>query len=164
MNKIGFTSSGRGRYYCDVYYQQYFPEAFVRRVRGAEMFDQRSCVSEFIASCQLDDNTGGVFPALEESLCYLDDIVKSDSFVIVISDAQSLFRETPESLVTFLVLLGNVVEWWSRPVEGNPPYDREGKSFRFIFEVPDSKDYLKRIQQSLQRAEVILSPIEGSVT
>lgn len=123
----------------------------VRVVRGQKMRTVDGMMSECGAALQFFEGFGENWPALEECLCYLDEWLPGDGYVLVVSAAEQLLADDLKAeLRTFLCLLHRVGKWWAEPITDNGRYNRPARPFHVIFVVkPDRVQSLYRDWQAL---------------
>ena len=111
------------------------PGNVVRKVRGGKCRDVRGLMSEFGAAFQFFDGFGENWHALEECLCYLDEWLPGEGYVIVVEAAEALLCEAPDELRWFVAVMADVARWWSEPISGNGRHNRPARSFQVVFEL-----------------------------
>lgn len=121
----------------------------VRKIRGRKAQTLKGLMTEFGAALQFFDEFGENWHALEEMLCYMDEWLSGDGYVIVITSAQLVLQQEPDQFTWFLRVLYDVGEWWSSPVEGNGRFDRAALPFKTVMEVSGDREadaFIRRIE------------------
>lgn len=133
---VGFDEPGRKHWIPSHFYSREGRSVCVRRLRGNKMRTTSALMNEFASAFQFFDGFGENWHALEECLCYLDEWLSAQAYVLVVDSAECLLTEdSDESLGALLKTLHLCGEWWSRPVVDNPPYDRVAVPFHVLFNV-----------------------------
>jgi hypothetical protein len=105
----------------------------VRRLRGRKMRTYESLMDEFSAALQFFDGFGENWPALEECLCYLDEWLPADAYVVVIEGAEEVLAdEGVEDARTLLRVLHRVGTFWSKPIADGDRFDRPATPFHVL--------------------------------
>ena len=115
----------------------------IRALRGNKMTTVHKLMDEFGAALQFFDGFGENWHALEECLSYLDEWIKGDAYILVITRPWLLLNEeTPEELDFLYKTLNEVGEWWSRPIANNDRYNRPAIPFHVVLQFA-YEDFLK---------------------
>ena len=110
-----------------------------------------SLMDEIAAALQFPDYFGENWNALTDCMSDMNDRMPGDAYIIVVVDAQDvLVDESEEDIRVLLKVLHNNSEWWSKPVIGNPPFDRNAIPFHTLFEC--SPSVLDRVYERYRRA------------
>jgi len=107
----------------------------VVKVRGWKCRDVPSLMSEFGAAFQFFDGFGENWHALQECLCYLDEWMPGDGYVVVVERAGELLRDAPAELQWFVAVMNDVARWWSTPIEDNDRFNRPARAFHVVLEM-----------------------------
>lgn len=110
----------------------------VTKLRGAKMRTHPDLMNEFGAALQFFDGFGENWPALDELLCWMDEWLPAERYILVVTNADLLLRDEPGELDTFITLLKRVGEWWAKPIVDNPPYNRPARPFHTVLRLPPS--------------------------
>lgn len=106
-----------------------------RRLRGEKMRCTADLMNEAAAALQFFDNFGENWYALEECLCYLDEWMPAEAYVIVIERSEELLVGDDVALRALLATLHAAGEFWSRPVEGSDRFVRGAVPFHILLNV-----------------------------
>jgi hypothetical protein len=97
-------------------------------MRGVE-----ALMNECGAVLQFFGGFGENWPALEECLCYLDEWLPADAYVLAVERAEELLTDdAPIELITFLKVLHRAGEFWSEPVVDNDRFNRKPVPFHVL--------------------------------
>lgn len=121
-----------------------------RRLRGWKMRSRASLMSEFGAALQFFEDFGENWYALEECLCYLDEWLPAEAYVIVIERAEELLvDDDDEGLRALLATLQAVGEFWSQPINEPDRFVRGAVPFHALLNVsPDQTGAVRRIEEA----------------
>ncbi len=107
-------------------------------LRGGKMRSLQGLMDEFGAALQFFEGFGENWDALEECLCYLDEWLPGDAYILVISKPQELLsQESDEELAVFRRVIARVGEWWSRPITDNDRFNRPAIPFHLVLRCDD---------------------------
>ena len=111
----------------------------VRRLRGKKMRTKDALMDEFGASLQFFDGFGENWYALLECLCYLDEWLPAEAYVLVVEGAEELLQdEQPDQMAALLKTLHEVGESWAKPITDNDRFDRKGIPFHMLLNVSEN--------------------------
>ena len=106
-----------------------------RRLRGWKMRSTAGLMSEIGAALQFFDGFGENWHALEECLCYLDEWLPAEAYVIVVERAEETLADDEEGLRALLTTLQTVGEFWSEPVDEPDRFTRGPVPFHVLLNV-----------------------------
>ncbi len=110
--------------------------AAVRILRGKKCTGREELLEEFARGLDFPDYFGGNWDALEDCLRDLE-WLSAEAFVLIITNAEQVLKNSPGELVTFAGILSSAAAHWSA---ADPP-----ASFHCVFQCePESADDLKR--------------------
>lgn len=113
-------------------------ELEVRKLRGAKCRNVSAFMNEVSAALQFFGGFGENLHALEEMLCYLDEWMPANGYVIVITRAEEVFADEPKNREWLVDLLQRVGEWWSEPIkDGAVQFRRSAMPFKVVLELRD---------------------------
>lgn len=148
------TSTGRTTFAAVRYGR---PGTVVRKVRGWKCRDVPGLMSEFGAAFQIFEAFGENWHALEESLCYLDEWLPAEGYVLVVERAEQLLCDTPEELRSFVAVMTDVARWWAKPVVNNTRFNRPPRPFQVVLEIGGDAELIRRFEQ----AGAVFSELSG---
>lgn len=91
-------------------------------------------MDEFGAVFQFFEGFGENWHALNECLCYLDEWLPADAYVLVITDALSVLAQQPAERQWLFRVLTEVAEWWATPIEDNDRFNRPARPFHTVLQ------------------------------
>lgn len=107
----------------------------IRVLRGHKMATVQGLMDEFGAALQFFDGFGENWYALKDCLCYLDEWMKGDAYILIITRPWRLLRdESSEQLDWLYTTLNEVGDWWSKPIANNEPYNRPPIPFHVVLQ------------------------------
>ena len=131
-------------------------EVCTRRLRGWKMHTTADLMSEMGAALQFFDGFGENWHALEECLCYLDEWLPAEAYVIVIERAEELLIND-EGLSALLTTIQAVGEFWSQPVEAPDRFIRDAVPFHVLLNVSQQHaGGLRRIVEAAASAAIAI--------
>jgi hypothetical protein len=153
---LGIGEPERAKWIPTHFYSRPESAICVRQLRGKKMQSVATLMDEFGAALQFFDRFGENWPALKEGLCYLDEWLPADTYILVIESAEHvLARENSEQFVAFLRTLHDAGEWWSRPIVDNDRFNRPARPFHVLLNVePADAESVDRIATIAQGAGV----------
>jgi hypothetical protein len=104
-------------------------------------------MDEFGAALQFFDAFGENWYALKECLCYLDEWLPGDSYLLVITEPFSvLIKEEDQELSWLIQTIREVGEWWKEPIVNNGRFNRGPIPFHTILQatVAEREEVLRR--------------------
>ncbi len=114
------------------------PEEIMRKafsLDATKMNTLNELYDEISSKLCFPDYFGRNFNALSEMLSDLEWLPK-EPYIILIHDAEFLLSNEPSDVFEgFLVVLSEVAEEWSMPIEQNEAWDRSSIPFHVIFQV-----------------------------
>ena len=121
-------------------------ESEIRVLRGKRMRRKVELMAECAAAFQFFESFGSNWDALSECLCYLDEWMPAEAYVVVVTNCQHLLIEDdPRALATLMKLLCGVAEYWAKPITNNGRYNRPSVPFHVILQCPpDSLSIFQR--------------------
>lgn len=131
----GFGEVARKDWIPSHFYSRGGINVCVRRLRGWKMHTVSDTMSEIGAALQLFDGFGENWYALEESLCYMDEWLPADAYVLVVEQAEEVLSGDAEQLSAMLTTFNAAGEFWSRPVDGPERFQRGPVPFRVLLNV-----------------------------
>jgi Barstar (barnase inhibitor) len=129
---VGPGEAERAGWIDSKFYSRPDIEVCVRRFRGAKMRTTQALMNEFGSALQLFDGFGENWHALEECLCYLDEWLPAEAYLLVVERAEEMLEEERDSLPAFLKTMNDSAEFWAKPVEGNGRFDRPARPFHVL--------------------------------
>lgn len=132
---LGFGEANRTAWTPSHFYTHDGVNVCVRRLRGWKMRSTAALMSEIGAALQFFDDFGENWYALEECLCYLDEWLLAEAYVIVIERAEELLVDDDEALRALLTTLQTVGEFWSEPVDEPDRFTRGPVPFHVLINV-----------------------------
>ncbi len=124
--------------YLSIGYREDGRDVCVRRLRGRKMQTRDALMNEFGAAYQFFEEFGENWNALRECLNYLDEWLPAQAYVMVIEKAEAVLRdEDALQMVALLKTLQICGEWWSKPIDDNPPFNRPALPFHVLMNVSD---------------------------
>lgn len=124
------------------------PGNVVRKVRGWKCRNVHGLMLEFGAAFQFFDGFGENWHALEECLCYLDEWLPGEGYVVVVERAEELLCDEPNELRWLVAVMLDVARWWAKPVVNNDRFNRPARPFQVVLElVGDGTALIQRIEQ-----------------
>jgi hypothetical protein len=131
---IGAAESEAEKWIPSGYYSREGLNVCVRNMRGKKMRTYEGLMNEFSAALQFFYGFGENWPALNECLCYLDEWLPAEAYVIVIECAEEVFREESDHEIHALLdNLHDVGEWWAKPITDNGRFNRGPIPFHILF-------------------------------
>ncbi len=124
------------------------PSSVVRKVRGWKCRDVPGLMSEFGAAFQFFEGFGENWHALEECLCYLDEWLPGEGYVVVVERAEELLSDAPDELRWFVAVMNDVAGWWSQPVVDNDRFNRPARPFQVVLELSAGVQRTRRFEQA----------------
>ena len=114
------------------------PKVVVRFLRGGKMRRVNSLFDEFVAALQFPYYFGENWNAFDECLTDLA-WLPGDVYILIITNSEAtLAEEDEEQFFTFIEILHNAGEEWSRPVETSEPWSHQPVPFHVIFQSSES--------------------------
>ncbi len=113
-------------------------------------------MDEFSAALQFFEDFGENWDALEECLCYLDEWLIGDIYLVVINNAQEvLVKEDKEQFRILIDLLDDVGRWWSKPITNNGRFNRKAIPFHVLFKCPETavENVCRRMEEAINSIE-----------
>ncbi|MEQ1736212.1 MAG: barstar family protein [Rhodoglobus sp.] len=147
---VGPGEPERVKWTESAFYSRPGTEGCVRRLRGPKMRTQQALMDEFGAALQFFGGFGANWHALEECLCYLDEWLPAQTYVLVVESAEHVLADDPSELWALLKTLDAAGEWWSRPVIGNGRFDRGPTPFHVLFNLSDGADESRFVKSARQ--------------
>jgi hypothetical protein len=123
------------------------------------MRTSKALMDEFASAFQFFDQFGENWYALRECLCYMDEWMKTESYVVLFTDSeQILIDEHPDELRYLLKSLDECGKWWSQPVSSNGRFNRDPVPFHSLFLLPpsDSPAVLERYVVAAKGSDVLI--------
>ena len=105
-------------------------------------------MTEFGAAFQFFDGFGENWHALNESLCYLDEWLPAEGYVVVVERAEELLLDAPHELRWFAAVMNDVAQWWGEPVVNNGRFNRPARSFQVILELVGDTTLVQHLGQA----------------
>jgi len=125
------------------FYATDYCSPIVRTLRGNKMQSVQGLMDEFGAALQFFPGFGENWNALAECLCYMDEWLPGEAYVLVITSPEFvLIQENDTELKWFLTTLSEVGDWWSKSILDNDRYNREAVPFHVILQVSGSSEAL----------------------
>ncbi len=135
---IGLGEPERHKWIESYFYSREGLDVCVRRLRGRKMQTRDALMNEFGAAYQFFEEFGENWNALRECLNYLDEWLPAQAYVMVIEKAEAVLRdEDALQMVALLKTLQICGEWWSKPIDDNPPFNRPALPFHVLMNVSD---------------------------
>lgn len=118
----------------------------VRKLRGRKMTSREFLMNEFGAAMQFFDGFGENYYALKDCLCYLDESLPGDEYILVITDAYAvLVDEEPQELAWLVQTLQEASEFLSTPIKDNDSFNRDALPFHTVLQCrQDNLEQIKR--------------------
>jgi Barstar (barnase inhibitor) len=117
----------------------------IRRLRGDKMRSRQGLMDEFGAALQFSESFGENWHALKEVLCYMDEWLEGEAYILVVTRPLDLLSlELGDELLWFRRTVEEVGEWWSHPITNNDRFNREAVPFHVIFRCERSELALVR--------------------
>jgi hypothetical protein len=114
-------------------YKQEGCHPLIRTLRGDKMKTLQGLMDEFGAVLQFFEGFGENWYALKECLFYLDEWLRADSYILVITRCLELLsQDKPEELHWFLKTVEEVGEWWRTPITDNGRFNRGPIPFHVV--------------------------------
>jgi hypothetical protein len=154
---VGTGEGARKAWVPSHFYARLGISVCVRRLRGWKMRNTSGLMSEIGAALQLFDGFGENWYALEEALCYLDEWLPAEAYVIVVEKAEELLLSDDEELRALLRTFSSAGEFWSRPVDGPDHFRRGPAPFHLLLNV--SEDHLEAISRITAAAHAAGVPV-----
>lgn len=107
---------------------------------------------------QFFNGFGDNWHALEECLCYLDEWLPGEGYVLVVERAEELLCNAPEELRWFVAVINDVARWWAEPILDNGIYNRPSRPFQVVLEVSAAAD-LTRFERAGADVSHIVDPM-----
>jgi hypothetical protein len=137
---VGSGEAERTKWIPSCFYSREEIEVCVRRLRGKKMRTTAALMNEFAASLQFFEGFGENWYALGECLNYLDEWLPADAYVLVVEGAEELLKdEQPEQMAALMKTLHEAGEWWSKPIAGDDPFNRNGIPFHVLLNVAETE-------------------------
>lgn len=132
------------------------PGNVVRKVRGWKCRDVPGLMSEFGAAFQFFEGFGENWHALEECLCYLDEWLPGEGYVVVVERAEELLCDAPDELRWFVAVMGDVARWWAEPILDNDRFNRPARPFQVVLELGGDAELSR-----FERAGAVVANLSG---
>jgi hypothetical protein len=143
---VGVGEPGRSGWNPSHFYARDGMTVCTRRLRGWKMHRSEDVMSEIGAALQLFDEFGENWYALEECLCYLDEWLPAQAYVIVVERAEEMLLDDEEALAALLATFDAAGEFWSRPVNAPERFERPPAPFHLLLNVDERQaDAVDRI-------------------
>lgn len=154
---VGTGEAERRAWTPSHFYAQVGMNVCVRRLRGWKMHSVGELMSEVGAALQFFDGFGENWYALEESLCYLDEWLPADAYVIVVERAEDLLPGDDEQLGALLTTFNAAGEFWSQPVSSPDRFERSPAPFHLLLNV--SEGHLEAVARITTVATEVRVPV-----
>jgi hypothetical protein len=99
------------------------------------MHDVGDLMSEVGAALQFFDGFGENWQALEECLCYLDEWLPAEAYVVVVEHAEEMLAGDDDALRALLLTLDAAGGSWARSVDGPERFKRGPVPFHVLLNV-----------------------------
>jgi len=76
----------------------------VKELRGQRMRSRSGLMGEFAAALQFFDGFGGNWHALKECLCYLDEWMPADAYVLLVTSCHELLVDGDQAALEWLIV------------------------------------------------------------
>ncbi|REJ06130.1 hypothetical protein DY023_07525 [Microbacterium bovistercoris] len=118
------------------------------------MRDTPSLMSEFGAALQFFDDFGENWYALEECLCYLDEWLPADAYVLVVERSEEILSRDDDGLRALMTTINAAGSFWSKPViDGPEQYRRPARPFHVLMLLGEGQ--LQSSERLLRAAEAV---------
>lgn len=97
------------------------------------MRTRQALMDEFGAALQFFDAFGENWHALKECLCYLDEWLPGDVYILIVTHAEQVLVEEQHEFKWLLKTLNEVGLWWSNPIVSNGRFNRASIPFHTVF-------------------------------
>lgn len=94
-------------------------------------------MAEFGAVLQFFQRFWEHWHALEECICYMDEWLPGDGYVLVVERAEELLADEPDEMRWFVAMMKDVADWWANPVVDNGRFNRPPRPFKVMLEVSE---------------------------
>jgi hypothetical protein len=118
--------ASRKQWIPSYFYSREGLDVCVRRFRGWKMRTQQHVMDEVAAALQFFDGFGENWNAMNECLCYLDEWLPAQAYVLVVEEAQEVLADDDEALLALLMTFDAAGRFWSQPVVEGPEHFRRG--------------------------------------
>jgi len=95
-----------------------------------------SLMDEFAAALQFSDGIGRNWYALGEALCYLDEWLPGDAYILVVTEPLQALALEPGERRWLLKVLAEAGEWWAKPILDNDRFNRPARPFHAVLQCP----------------------------
>ena len=106
-----------------------------RKLRGRKMRTMEQLMNEFAAALQFFDEFGENWHALKDCLESLDEWMKAERYVLVVTNASEVLADDERQAKWLSKILDEVGDWWSKPISDNGPFNRPAIPFHTVFQV-----------------------------
>lgn len=134
---VGVGEPERKKWAPSTFYSLSGVDVCVRRLRGDKMRTTQALMNEIGAALQFFEGFGENWYALEECLSYLDEWLPSDSYVLVVEQAELLLVDEPEYLEAFFTTVNAAGEFWSAAIDDGDRFDRSAIPFHVLLNISD---------------------------
>lgn len=152
---VGPGEEERTRWVPSAFYGREGIEVCVRQLRGRKMRTVAALMDEVGAAFQVFDGFGENWYALEEVLCYVDEWLPADAYVVVVEGAEVVLADEPEQIPALLTTFDAVGDFWSRPVDGPEQFRRGPAPFHLLVHVsPGHPEAVERLAEAAAGAGI----------
>lgn len=106
----------------------------IRVLRGRKMHRLQDLMNEFGAALQFSESFGENWHALRESLMYLDEWLKGDAYILIVTNPEEVLIKDEEQIEWLLKVIQEVGDWWSAPVVNNDRFNRPAIPFHVVLQ------------------------------
>lgn len=134
---VGEGEPERVKWIPSYFYSRPGLKVCTRKLRGWKMHSTQDLMNEAGAALQLFDGFGENWHALEECLCYMDEWLPADAYVIVVEGVQEMLPGDLESLKSMLITFNLAGNFWSRGVDSPERFRRDPAPFHLLLNVAE---------------------------
>jgi Barstar (barnase inhibitor) len=130
---LHLVTAEEAKWLPDFLYKKEGHSPVIRVLRGDKMKTRQGLMDEFGAALQFFEDFGENWYALKECLCYLDEWLPADAYILVVSNCTELLsQEDTDELHWFLQTVREVGDWWGRPITDNDRFNRGPIPFHVV--------------------------------